>query len=80
VEGENLMTLIAQMSDDDPGRALRAAGQLRRGAERAETVQVRRARNAGLTWEQIAMALGVSKQAVHRKYGGRRGLLGRGEV
>lgn len=79
MEVAELMSLIAQMSDDDPRHALRAAGQLRRGAEQAETVQVRRARNAGLTWEQIANALGVTKQAVHRKYGGRRGLLGRQE-
>ncbi len=35
---------------------------------------VRRARNQGATWEQIAAALGVTKQAVHKKYGGR-GLL-----
>jgi hypothetical protein len=73
------MSLIVEMSDDDPQRALRAAGQVRRGAEQAETVQVRRARNAGLTWEQIANALGITKQAVRRKYGGRRGLLGRPE-
>jgi hypothetical protein len=74
------MSLVAQVSDDDPALALRAAGQLRRGAERAEAVQVRRSRNAGLTWEQIALELGVTKQAVHRKYGGRRGLLGRNGV
>jgi hypothetical protein len=33
---------------------------------------VRRARNDGIVWEQIAASLGVSKQAVHRKYAGRR--------
>lgn len=45
--------------------------------ERLEAVQVRRARTRGLTWEQIAEALGVTRQAVHRKHGGRRLLGGR---
>lgn len=71
-EASELMSLVAQISDDDPYRALRAAARLRRGAEQAEAVQVRRARNAGMSWAQIALALGVTKQAVHRKYGGRR--------
>lgn len=42
-----------------------------------EAVQVRRARVAGLAWSMIADAIGVTKQAVHKKYGGR-GLLSRG--
>lgn len=29
---------------------------------------VRRARNQGIVWEQIAACLGVSKQAVHKKH------------
>jgi transcriptional regulator with XRE-family HTH domain len=37
---------------------------------------VRRARARGLTWQEIAASLGVSRQAVHKKYGGRP-LLGR---
>ena len=39
---------------------------------------MRRARNRGATWAQIAAALGVSKQAVHKKYAGRGLLRGRG--
>lgn len=40
--------------------------------ERIEAVLVRRARNSGTTWPQIAAVMGVSKQAVHKKHGGRR--------
>ena len=46
--------------------------ETRRQVERQEAALVRRARNEGIVWEQIAASLGVSKQAVHRKYGGRR--------
>ena len=53
---------------------LTAVKQLHNELERQETILVRRARNQGATWEQIAAALGVTKQAVHKKYGGR-GLL-----
>jgi hypothetical protein len=62
----------------DPLEGLRHAHALRRRLEAQEEVLVHRARVAGATWTQIAGALGVSKQAVHKKYGGRR-LFGRGE-
>jgi hypothetical protein len=76
VEVNDVMALVQTASGDDPDRALAAAAELRRAAERFESVQVRRARMAGRSWADIAAALGVSKQAVHQKYGGRR-LLGR---
>ncbi|MFF8271702.1 MULTISPECIES: hypothetical protein [unclassified Streptomyces] len=63
----------------DPLAALREAAALRRRLEGQEEVLVYRARAAGTTWTQIAEALGVSKQAVHKKYGGRR-LFGRTEA
>ena len=52
---------------------LAAVREARREIERREAALVRRARNDGIVWEQIAASLGVSKQAVHRKYasGGR---------
>ncbi|MFJ8695109.1 hypothetical protein [Streptomyces roseolilacinus] len=62
----------------DPLEALRETAALRRRLEGQEEVLVHRARVAGRTWTQIAEALGVSKQAVHKKYGGRR-LFGRAE-
>ncbi|UED87628.1 helix-turn-helix domain-containing protein [Streptomyces profundus] len=56
----------------DPLRALRMAAEARAELERAEAVLVRRARNDGASWAAIAAALGVSRQAVHKKHGGRR--------
>jgi hypothetical protein len=51
---------------------LASVREARHALERREAALVRRARHEGLVWEQIAVSLGVSKQAVHRKYGGRR--------
>jgi hypothetical protein len=67
----DLATLMRQAQDDDPLRALEATTALRHELERMESVHVRRARVAGLPWAQIAHAIGVSKQAVHKKYGKR---------
>ena len=53
-------------------RELAAIQQTRLEVERREAALVRRARNEGIVWEQIAASLGVSKQAVHRKYAGGR--------
>lgn len=79
LEVAHLVTLVEAAGDDDPLHGLSAAARLRREVERLEAVQVRRARTSGLTWEQIAVALGVSRQAVHKKYSGRRLPLGRGK-
>ncbi|GAA0919055.1 sigma factor-like helix-turn-helix DNA-binding protein [Nonomuraea longicatena] len=65
----DLSGLMLRAQDEDPLRALRATSELRGEIERMEAVQVRRARIAGLSWAQIADAIGVSKQAAHRKYG-----------
>lgn len=55
----------------DPAIGLRAAAALRRLAEQLEDLQVSNARTQGWSWADIASALGVSKQAVHRKYAAR---------
>ncbi|MCC3296653.1 hypothetical protein LOC59_03625 [Arthrobacter sp. zg-Y916] len=71
--------LACIIENTDPLQALREATALRRRLEGHEEVLVHRARVSGTTWAQIAEALGVSKQAVHKKYGGRH-LFGRTEA
>lgn len=66
-----LLDLVRAVDGENPRDALSAAAQARRELERIEAVLVRRARVQGSTWAQIATALGVTRQAVHRKYGGR---------
>lgn len=65
--------VAAQASSTDPAVGLRAVASLRTLLESLEALQVQRARDAGWSWQQIATALGVSKQAAHEKHGaGRR--------
>ena len=64
-------TLIGSMDGKGPAEALYAVAELRKEVARTETEVVLRARHAGLSWEAIATCLGVSKQAVHKKYGKR---------
>ncbi len=63
--------LATAAADPDARVGLRAALALRRLAETLETVQVVNARRQGWSWQEIADALEVSKQAVHKKYAGR---------
>ena len=53
---------------DDPDTGLRAVRAMRELADRLEVLQVRNARDRGWSWQQIADALGVSRQAVHKKH------------
>ena len=64
-------------SSKDPSVGLRAVRSLRVLVERLEGLQVQNARDSGMTWEQIAQLLGVTRQAVHKKYAGGRGPLRR---
>ncbi len=74
--GDDARTAVGA-ADDGPLRGLRSLAEERREIERREAALVRRARNAGFTWAHIATALGVSKQAVHKKHAGRTVLGGR---
>jgi DNA-directed RNA polymerase specialized sigma24 family protein len=60
---------LADAVADDPAVGLRAVRSLRTLAERLEALQVGRARTLGWSWQEIADALGVSRQAVHKKHG-----------
>ena len=64
-------TLVDSTAGDDPGTGLRAVRSLRELADRLETLQVSRARELGWSWQEVADALGVTRQAVHKKHGRR---------
>ena len=56
----------------DPAVGLPAVRSLRHLQERLEAIHVTNAREQGWSWQAIASALGVSRQAVHQKYNRRR--------
>ena len=66
------MPSVGTADADGPRAGLAAAARLRRTSERMEAVQVRRARNTGLIWEEVAATLGVGRRTVVRKHGRRR--------
>jgi DNA-binding NarL/FixJ family response regulator len=66
------LTTLDMASIEDPRDGLRAVVALRVLADRLETREVDRALAAGWTYQEIAEALGVSRQAVHKKHGKRR--------
>ncbi|MGM7670906.1 AsnC family protein [Microbacterium sp. A93] len=62
-------TALTADPEGEPLAELHRLTELRRKISRAEEAQVRRARNAGYSWQAVASALGVSKQAAHRRFG-----------
>jgi CBS domain-containing protein len=66
---EEASEVVSQTASDDPEIGLRGVASLRALLEAVEELQVRRARELGWSWQQIAALLGVTKQAVHQKYG-----------
>jgi hypothetical protein len=65
---DEVTTLAAATSSQDPDVGLAAVAALRALVEVLEALQVDNARAKGWTWLTIAERLGVSKQAVHKKY------------
>lgn len=63
-------TQIAIIAADlsDPRAGLRAVASLRVLADTLELQQVEAALRSGMGWQAIADALGVTRQAVHKKY------------
>jgi DNA invertase Pin-like site-specific DNA recombinase len=62
------MKPIEVVQPEDPADGLAGAVALRRLADRLEAAEVERALRDGWTWSQVAEALGVTRQAVHKKY------------
>ncbi|MEV0615371.1 hypothetical protein AB0I81_18785 [Nonomuraea sp. NPDC050404] len=52
----------------DPADALAAVAALRRLADRIEDAAVEQAMRAQWGWPEVAEALGVTRQAVHKKH------------
>ena len=71
--------LAEDTSSRDPAVGLRAVASLRLLLESLEELQVENARAQGWSWAQIAEALGVSRQAVHKKHAAGRSWLRRGD-
>ena len=57
------------LRSDDPAVLLRAVLALHRLAEEVEDHAVSAARRTGWSWDQIGDALGISRQAAHKKHG-----------
>jgi len=60
----------------DPADGLAAVVALRQLADRLEDAEVARAVQDGWTWSLVAEALGVTRQAVHKKHAKRLRALG----
>jgi predicted transcriptional regulator len=56
------------LASTDPADVLAAVAALRRLADLVEDAAVERAMRAGWTWPEVAEALGVTRQAVHKKH------------
>jgi hypothetical protein len=68
----SLTQVVDGLSSGDPEVGLGAVLALRRLHERLEKIHVANARDHGWSWQDIADAIGVSRQAVHQKYNRRK--------
>jgi DNA invertase Pin-like site-specific DNA recombinase len=62
------MPTTSTMQPETPAEGLAAVVALRRLADQLESAEVERALRQGWSWSRIAEALGVTRQAVHKKY------------
>jgi hypothetical protein len=68
--------LAGELSSKDPEVGLRAVVALRQLLEQIEKLHVDNARALGWSWQDIALRLQVSKQAVHERHAPRRKAMG----
>lgn len=66
MEPKQVANIAADTSD--PRAGLRAVASLRVLADTLELSQVEAALREGMSWQAIAEALGVTRQAAHKKY------------
>lgn len=76
VTGQQLHRQLGQIlaapvlrGENDPLGLVRAAHEIRDGAEALMAAAVEQAREEGQTWQEIGEVLGVSRQAVFQRYG-----------
>ncbi|MFD5224820.1 AsnC family protein [Microbacterium sp. NPDC058342] len=62
-------TAVPTDPEGEPIAQLHRLAAARREIARTEEAQVRRARLAGYSWQTIASAMGVSRQAAHKRFG-----------
>ena len=62
------MPVIDIDPSNGPAEGLAAVVALRRLADLMEDAEVERAMRSGWSWPQVAEALGVTRQAVHKKH------------
>jgi transcriptional regulator with GAF, ATPase, and Fis domain len=67
------MPTITHADPPDPADGLAAVVELRRLADHIENAAVERALRDGWSWSEVAEALGVTRQAVHKKHARRLG-------
>lgn len=65
---ESIQITKVAADTSDPRAGLRAIASLRTLADRLELTQVEAGLRSGMNWQEVADALGVSRQAVHKKY------------
>ena len=62
------MLIANKTLDSGPAEALAAVVALRRLADQLEETAVEQAMRLGWSWPEVAEALGVTRQAVHKKH------------
>ena len=73
---QELSRLNGAVDSRDPAVGLAAVAALRDLVEELEELHVDNARALGWSWQQIAQALGITRQSVHKKHHVRRGRRG----